>query len=168
MYKNVREATEQQKADILIIGGHGTPTSTDFGGVGGSPKYVHDPITGRLRQSFEHNDLDLSDEKEMANPQTGISRLLKDGGQVILISCSTGKGRDEQENMTNMMYRVFPQASHVWAPTKDVVYEGLEFDSNGQIFRPKYYYLGEGNLVYDAANPEQELPKEDKFDEENK
>jgi hypothetical protein len=83
------------KADLVVIAGHGSPTSIRFGG-GSGPEYS----------------LDLTDEGSFI----ALSELLKEGGQIVLFACSTGD-RSSNQSLANII-SANVHASAVFAPDK--------------------------------------------------
>lgn len=126
-WKAIQEATREQKASLIVWAGHGTKGSVQFG-------------EGYL----DTDQLDIGDEAEMMSLKLGDS--LEEGGTVLCFSCSTGKGEEGDDNIGNMLARVFPHASHVWAPTKDTSIEKLLYDESNTVIGIQY---GEP-VAYDA------------------
>jgi hypothetical protein len=112
---------KQGSVALLIIGGHGDQGSTAFGG--------QDPTEGAQRKS-EELELDLSDEKEMRILK--LKKYLKPNAHIILESCSTGKGREKQKNMANMLGRVFSTQT-IFAPTDSTLVTSYAFDKNNVV-----------------------------------
>ncbi|KPJ64750.1 hypothetical protein AMJ44_12190 [candidate division WOR-1 bacterium DG_54_3] len=125
-YKRLKEATKDQKASLLLIGGHGTPKGVNFGS-----------------ESFDYQEevyfLDLSDKEEMNRNRIGdlVDGVLEDGGQIILCSCSTGHGEDKKLNMANLLRDVFPYAGDILAP-EGVALNYLEYDSKERRFHAEF------------------------------
>lgn len=102
---------DQQKADLLIIGGHGRADGV-FLGEG---------------QTGESGRLDLGDEKMLRDSKVG--EVLAKDGQIVFQSCSTGKGEKGADNMANLLREIFPHAlkEGIWAPNADSGGLTLEF-----------------------------------------
>jgi len=64
---------------------------------------------------------------------TGVAEAVENNGHVILMSCSTGLGKEKYSfTMANMFHRVVPHA-HIWAPSEDFSLCKLVFDGNSLI-----------------------------------
>ncbi|MFC1571252.1 hypothetical protein ACFL31_01705 [Candidatus Margulisiibacteriota bacterium] len=137
MYAALQEATAEQQASLLIIGGHGSQTTTSFG--------AGDPAREEIDQELFA--LDPSDETEMIEQE--LSRTLINGGHVILVSCSTGQGRKIVDNNANFLSRIFPQAAGVWAPTEPTSFDQIIFDDNNNVIDVKF---GKGVSPYRAIS----------------
>jgi hypothetical protein len=91
---------EGKKADLVIIAGHGTQSAIAFGPT--SPENTKVP--------YEKAFLDISDLKELS--KKGVGGVLKDGGQVVLNSCSTGRGGVNDESLARQLKeKIFTQAA---------------------------------------------------------
>ena len=93
----------------------------------------------------------IEDEKQLAD--SGVSSALKGGGIVALYGCSTGEGREKEDNMVNFLRRVFPQAAPkgIWAPTVPTAISRLIFDENHRVIKVEY---GDGDdNTYAGAPP---------------
>lgn len=119
----------EQRASIIIIGGHGNRTTL-----------VLERDYGELPDN--HGYMDPSDEQRFKD--IGLARVLKKGGNVVLDSCSNGEGRAARENVANFMRRVFPQAKEkgIWSATQSYGPINLTFDKNG-ILEKVYYPVPE-------------------------
>lgn len=103
--KAMLESTADEKAAVMVIGGHGTQQRVSFGD--GDPAY-HDP-TWRDEAGY----LDLSDREQL---QDAFAAAIAPQGHIVVKSCSTGAGRDREENIANFVASMAPQA-HVHSPT---------------------------------------------------
>ena len=97
---SINEATTDQKASVLIVGGHG------------------DVSTIRLDESIR-----LSDEAYFK--KSGIGNRLGKKAKIILNSCSTGEGEDKSNNIANMFKSIFQR--EVIAPQVDTSIDHLVF-----------------------------------------
>jgi len=97
--------------DTLVMNGHGERSNF------------------RLGSDNDDGMIDTSDKKELS----GIQSSLKNGGTVVINSCSTGEGGLKGGNLANTIAAVFPQAAHVYAA--DALSFNLEvhFDEQGYI-----------------------------------
>lgn len=95
----------------------------------------------------------LSNEKEFRD--AGVAEALMVGGIIKLNSCSTGKGREEADNIANMMRRLFPNAKPkgIYAPTRDGT-GSFEFDDNGNVIRVVYNGPETYQALIDEFHPE--------------
>jgi hypothetical protein len=86
-------------------------------------------------QEDGHGELDFADEQFFKTK--GLDRVLKDGGQIVLDSCSNGEGRAEVDNMANFIRRVFEQAKEkgIWSATESYGPLEFHFDENGNLER---------------------------------
>lgn len=117
--------SKQQRASILIMGGHGTQTSLHLQRDG-----THHPDN--------HGIIDFSDEAFFR--RAGLGKVLRPGGQVVLDSCSNGEGEDREENMANFVRKVFPHAKTkgIWSATESYGPIRLHFNENGELNRVEY------------------------------
>lgn len=129
----LQEATREQAARVLMIGGHGQPLGLNFG-------YDSDYVQGENTLLY----LGINDEQRMKDRH--LAKSLEPGGQIILNSCSTGQGKEKKENLANMLSRVFPYAGHIWAPQEVGGLAYLSFDTD-KIIQKAEYNVDE----YDAA-----------------
>ena len=102
----------KKKADLLVIGGHGTQESITMG-------YAFEDAVGTW------------DGKTMIN-KYNLSRTLNEGAAVVLRSCSAGKGKKKRVNVANFMKKVFPQAK-IFAPIKNAGALRYIYDEKGKV-----------------------------------
>jgi hypothetical protein len=97
--------------DTIVLNGHGQRSNF------------------RLGSDNDDGMIDTSDKKELSCIQSS----LKNGGTVVINSCSTGEGGLKGGNLANTIAAVFPQAAHVYAA--DALSFNLEvhFDEQGYI-----------------------------------
>jgi hypothetical protein len=116
---------KEQKAQLLIFGGHGTPTSLHLERHWGDHPGKHGIIDFSDKEFFE---------------KTGLKATLKDGGYVVLDSCSNGAGEEQGDNMANFVRKIFPQAKAkgIWSATESYGPIWLHFDKNGELERVQY------------------------------
>lgn len=152
----------QQRAALIFLAGHGTGTSMDFGF--GSPEDRHrdmrlasdDPRSTRRkgeRMGARLGSPYLLTAHVDVLKENLDSRVLADGGQVVLISCSTGAGRKWERpadpthrdarvpnNIANLMREVFPHAAArgIWSPTVPTNLQQLLFDERGRLKEARY------------------------------
>lgn len=136
MLKYLKEATKEQKAAIIHLGGHGSPDSLRFGS----------------------DVLDFTDEDTLR--QAGIFQTLLDEGQVILEGCRTGeKGAS---NLANMMRRLFPQAKlkGIHSPIGEPERTRFIIDDSGEIIDVKFdvdtYHARLEDFLDQIKHPERE------------
>ena len=117
----LKGATQEQQADLIVLGGHGEQGGMQFG-----------------KDNSEKAQLDLNNGKKLAG--SGVRSALKEGGTVALYGCSTGKGREKEDNMVNFLRRVFPQAAPkgIWAPIVPTGAIRLIFDENHRVIKVEY------------------------------
>jgi len=128
--KAFKAGTENQQGSLLIVTGHG------------SEDYWND--LDRVELGFGMpGRLLLSDEKQLKG--AGISGGLLPEAQIIIESCSAGKGREGRNNIANMFRRIFPQAAKkgIWAATKPGSVYKLIFDEQNRLKEVIYSYGGE-------------------------
>ncbi|MFA5090978.1 MAG: LysM peptidoglycan-binding domain-containing protein, partial [Candidatus Omnitrophota bacterium] len=130
----LRDATKDEQASLLLIGAHGSSSRLKFG----SEPLVNEGIPS------EGYFLDLEDEHELRRIQ--ISDSLKDGGSILLMSCGTGAGHCDEANLANMLYRVFPEAAHLIAPSIETSVPRLLYDNDGKVIA-----IDLGKWVHDAT-----------------
>lgn len=117
----LNSATGEQQAELIVFGGHGEQGNISFG-----------------NGDSEEAQLDLKDENQLIT--SGVSHALKDNGQIIIKGCSTGEGREQGNNMVNLLRRVFPQASPkgIWGPTVPTSIRQFIFDENHRLIKVEY------------------------------
>ncbi|MCK5392734.1 MAG: UPF0489 family protein, partial [Candidatus Omnitrophica bacterium] len=148
MYDAVEDATKFQKIKSLVIAGHGSIDSIQFG-EGAFYSFVWDGENLLTREYFI---LDLSDESEM---KQRIGSSLENGGVIITDSCSTGAGGRDADNIVNMLRRVFPQASvdSIYAPMVGAGIQEVLFNSEFDVVNVTYSTAA----VYKASIKEEDL-----------
>lgn len=106
-----QEISKDKKADILLIAGHSFQKMTFFG----NPTWAGAAF------------LMTGDKKELID--AGVGSLLKDSGKIVLGACSVGQGKEEADNIANMMRAIFPQADKngIWSMTKPGNIISIEF-----------------------------------------
>ncbi|MDD5533848.1 MAG: hypothetical protein PHC52_13725, partial [Syntrophales bacterium] len=97
--------------DTIVLNGHGQRSNFRLG------SYNDDGM------------IDTSDKKELSCIQSS----LKNGGTVVINSCSTGEGGLKGGNLANTIAAVFPQAAHVYAADALSFNLGVHFDEQGYI-----------------------------------
>jgi hypothetical protein len=115
----------EQKASIIIAGGHGTRTTIRFARDGESdpqPSGYLDTGDGKLLQAAK------------------VSDMLENDGLVLVESCSGGQGEHREENMANFMRKMFPNAAEkgVWSVVMSYSHSRLIFDSCGNVVDIEY------------------------------
>jgi len=121
--ENLCEATTDngQQADLLLIAGHGNKRYLCFG-------------TGVIMFPLiqESSMLDRTLDWDMVEK---IKDCVKEGGDVVLVSCSTGKGGKGPRGVNNVaefMLNIWPNA-RIHSPMNDVSQVNYEFDANGRL-----------------------------------
>ncbi len=130
---------EGKKYDLVILGGHGSPASINFGSGGG-----------------EMSDIDLSDFGQNAKFQVGsFAPMLKPGARWIDISCSnagevqqsTGPGNPGNfKNIMKFISALAPNAT-IFAPKIPTNLSELKFDANGNVTDAVWYEKGAGAKI---------------------
>ncbi len=130
MINSLKGATNQQKASIIVLGGHGSRDAISFG--------TDDPATYRFTLAGNSRTLNLNDQRKLS--QANISSTLIKNGQIILESCSTGEGKSQKNNIANLLRKAFPQAraQGIWAPTLPTSIDSLKFNSHDALDEVKY------------------------------
>ena len=125
----LEEATQYQKARAIFIGGHGSYDTVQLGG---------------------DEAISLEDEKYLRN--SGITEALEEKGTAVLISCSTGAGLKDRDNIANMFSRLFPQAEAVFAPSTSTNFGKFIVSMRHDDNTPLISYVGysHGTYVYDS------------------
>jgi hypothetical protein len=105
-----------KEAELIVLAAHSSKTEMTFG------------LGGAAESKVTVADLDLLLQSE-------ASRALKPGGQVILIACSTGAGRESADNIANMWRKVFSQAKRdgIWSSEVPDNIRGIELCENGEL-----------------------------------
>jgi hypothetical protein len=107
LIRAIAEGTGAQKADLLIIAGHGARGELALGAA--------DPrLHAKEREELY---LDLGDHQKLKELE--LASRIADGGHVLLRSCSTGSGEDLHPNLARLFAELAPNA-HVWAPREPV------------------------------------------------
>jgi hypothetical protein len=116
---------QEQRADIIMIGGHGAQNLLVL-------------ERGWPSLPDRHGYIDFGDAQMFKD--AGISDCLKKGGQVVLDSCSNGEGRASEDNVANFMRRVFPHAKKegIWSATESYGPIKLFFDHNNELIKVWY------------------------------
>jgi hypothetical protein len=109
------EGDKQKKADLIMFGFHG---------LGGYAMEL-----GREGQELTLKDYNLLQSQNVGN-------YLKTEGNIVLWSCSAGRGKQERDNMVNMMRKLFPQAKTqgIFGPVLD--FSKIYFDIDNNKGRP--------------------------------
>lgn len=93
-------ATDYGKpANLLLIGGHGQKTMTQFGAGNGQ----------HMSEALDYSDLPRLKKLDLA------SRVAR-GSKVVLFSCSTGEGGNLENNIANLVATLYPYST-TYAPT---------------------------------------------------
>ncbi|MCB9030055.1 MAG: HEAT repeat domain-containing protein [Deltaproteobacteria bacterium] len=108
-----------QPAKLIVLGAHGAQAGSMLGD-----------------KSSEDQRIDTEDDEQIL--LSGVGAALENGGQVILISCSTGRGREEADNVANLFRFAFPQASKVWAPEIPSNISAVKFSTSGEILEVNF------------------------------
>ncbi len=153
----VKHATQNKPADLVIIGGHGEATLTAFGAddparlppamrkrlEGGrmGPK-EQEKLMARLAVVNEEKYLDFSD----ADIVAGIKDRIGKGANVVVMSCSTGKGGATGNNIANFLHGLLPQA-HIHAPTEPVQNSGVVLNDKGLFEKAGFAEIGKAYVV---------------------
>ncbi|RMG40536.1 MAG: hypothetical protein D6719_10675 [Candidatus Dadabacteria bacterium] len=110
---------QEKKAEVIILGGHGVQTQFNLGAR--DPRF-NEAATGTENPGLLNTPerIDIRDFDYLKS--NGMGDTLAPGGYVILLSCSTGKGRSKEANIGNMMREIFPQAATngIVSPVRDV------------------------------------------------
>lgn len=144
----LKEATELRPAQLVVFGGHGSQHLLAFGA--DDPGRMSPATQARIDTlaQTEKGRAQLAAELERTNEDryfdftdADLLRPLADrvahGAEVVLVSCSTGKGGEPARNLANFIHGIFPHASIV-APTKPVPNNGMIFDDQGAYQRPSF------------------------------
>ena len=113
-----RNSNSKEKADLLIISGHGQQNAMNL-----SYAVYSDDIW------FAVDDVELIQD---------LSDTVKDSGTVMLFSCSTGKGREKEENLANFVHKIWPK-TYVFSPVADY-YPWNSILNLNSTARPKIIY----------------------------
>ena len=106
---------------VTILSGHGIRTETSLG--------EPDPrLAGRIESEAT---LSLKDEAWLK--EIGFGEITAPEGSQILISCSTGQGEAEDDNMVNMLHRVSPHAELCIGPRVPTPFFGFDFQKNNLV-----------------------------------
>lgn len=111
LYDAIRENGAAQKISVLLIAGHGTPETIDFGG------------NYQLRNEVYY--LGFNDMNEMRE----LGGIMAEDCVVILASCSTGAGR---WNIARALGRTWPQCG-IFAPKQDSGGFGFRYNENNRV-----------------------------------
>lgn len=153
----MKAGTAGKPAELVFVGGHGEPTLTAFG--------EDDParLPPALRKKLESAKLsekdraklsetlaEVNEEKYLDFSDRDLLAPLKDrlakGGNVVLMSCSTGKGGAKSQNLANFLHQVFPQG-RIHAPTEPVPNSGVVLDEAGRFLRAGFADVGKAYVV---------------------
>jgi len=121
LIRAVKEATAAQKAELLIVHGHGAREAINLGG----------PTDGKGDDPLF---LNLADQEKIDGAD--LKSALLPGGHVVLGSCNTGEGKDAQVNMANMLSASLPHV-HIYAPI-DETNSWTQLDDQGRFKAPGF------------------------------
>jgi uncharacterized protein DUF4116 len=129
----LKEGGKARPADLVVLAGHGQQGVTSLSWGHGVPQ--------------DSEILDVEDERQLVD--AGVEPCVQPGASIVLLSCSTGEGRQAGDNNANMLARVFP-GREVLAP---VVNSGaqLKFDEQGRFSDPGF--VGGDEVLYRARVP---------------
>ncbi|MFB0526410.1 MAG: hypothetical protein ACETVO_02950 [bacterium] len=131
MARASQDATKDERAPLIVIGGHGEQKKISFG-VTGDEEFLL-----KVDEKYKKYILDFGDVAWMKKINLGAT--LAEGGVVILESCSTGQGRGEEENMANILAEeIFPHASLLAAPVAKAYIKNIEFDAQNRVIGVEY------------------------------
>jgi hypothetical protein len=116
----VRDAGRSEQASLVVIAGHGEKRTIDLGDADAS--------------GLEEFMLDHGDEAKLRAAK--LEQLVRPDATVMLMSCSTGEGRGEAENIANLLARLLP-GREVFAPVNPTS-DQLKFDQEGRFVDPSY------------------------------
>lgn len=112
------ESTRDQKADIIVIGGHGSAHSLDLGAQKLTPAEM-----GTL---FDEGSLGA----------------FQKGGLLVFLSCSVGAGKEANSNLVNAARKHIPTTivpeGRVFGPTEPANFQEWVFDENGRAIDVRY------------------------------
>lgn len=126
----VRRASRAQPTDLLVLGGHGDQNVT---ALGGSDPRVFGSLGGPSRSSLDLHDAQLL-------RLAGLRDCLAPGGNLVLVSCSTGRGLNLERNMANLFAQAVPQVT-VWAPNFPTNVD-FRVDAAGRFVEPGFMMNG--------------------------
>lgn len=150
----VKESTVTKPADFLLIGGHGEKQLTAFGAddparLPAAARVVDyanlksvSKYSAALAKANEEKYIDLSDKAQLAP----LKASLGDGADIVLLSCSTGKGGANARNLAHFLHNLFPQ-TRLHAPTEPVPNAGLVLDATGKFKTTPFEEMGKGLLL---------------------
>ncbi|MFA5438228.1 MAG: hypothetical protein WC293_06690, partial [Candidatus Omnitrophota bacterium] len=118
--------TQDRPADLVIIGGHGNPSSILLSPEGG----------------LGYGVLGINDVNELA----ALNFVLAQQGVILLNSCSTGNGGVSGNNIANAFANAFPQASRILAPYSPAG-PRLVFDADNILVDIRYDDSSSGGVV---------------------
>lgn len=107
--------TARRPASVLILGAHGSQGGMEW---------------GSLRRSMLPSNYTTSG-SPTALRGAGLEHALTPNATVVIDSCSTGHGRDQEVNVANMIAAIVPTAQ-VWAATESTNGQ-LTFDRHGDV-----------------------------------
>lgn len=119
----IRTAGATDKLSLLVIGGHGSKTATQFGNF--------DPELP-LSETEEYL-LDTSD----ADKLKGLNDYMKPNSTIILESCGTGEGGAGTKNVANLLRNEFKN-SQIFAPMVPTAVLNYNYDKNNAVTGVNY------------------------------
>lgn len=92
-----KNSTTIEPAALIILGAHSTKTEMVFG-----------------RSLEEPARISMTDKSLFAD--AAVRETLRDQGQIVLIACSAGEGREKEKNIANLFRELFPHAKQkgIW------------------------------------------------------
>jgi hypothetical protein len=153
----LEEATRTKPAELVLLGGHGEQQLMAFGADDPRlmpPAWLEDlkrpDQTAAERKALQEQLEQANEGKYYDYTDADLLRPLRDriaaGGHLVLMSCSTGKGKRTGHNLANFMHRMFPQAT-VHAPTEPVSNRDLQWDESGRFVGTPYGLTGKEYLI---------------------
>ena len=115
---------------LLILAGHGNQISINFG------RTEIDDTAETIEEllPYEKAYIDLSDEDELRK----LGKYIGENAQVVYISCSTGEGKEKEDNVANMTKKAWPNVSKIFAPTTSSSSEKFILDEKGHLINVEY------------------------------
>ena len=125
--RDLAQATQNggQKADLIVLAGHGTATAISLGAenLGPEDNYMKD----------ETLFIDTGDFKKDP-PDIPLSQYIKSVGDIILNSCSNGEGRETNpHNLANTIARLLPKGVTLHASDQPMNIHDISRDQNGKL-----------------------------------
>lgn len=130
---------------LLPSGGHGNRETLNLGRPGWREK-----VRARIAiEEYDHLYLDITDGEQFER----MGSFLAPGATIVLVSCSTGKGGDEDENLATVMHAAIPH-TRLHAPMVGTGLRRISVTRRGKVRDVRYHCKRDQTLVLEPTSSE--------------